>query len=143
MKVYKLSPLLIPANHSGQPVQCHPGLQPPVLQQLVPSPVTLKYLPTDPPHHLTPHSKILIHSGIRGSLNRDPPCSADTEPLTTRHPRRDDLTFVEQELSVRLFHYLLFLRLQYNITYLLKKRKEKTDRQTTDIVMGTPVEASL
>ena len=33
MKVYKLSPLLIPANHSGQPVQCHPGLQPPVLQQ--------------------------------------------------------------------------------------------------------------
>ena len=59
-----------------------------------------------PPHHLTPHSKILIHSGIRGSLNREPPCSADTEPLTTRHPRRDDLRFVEHELPVRLFHFL-------------------------------------
>ena len=68
--------------------------------------VTLKYLPTDTPHHFTPHSKILIKSGIRGSLNRDPPCSADTEPLTTRHPRRDDLTFVEHELSVCLFHFL-------------------------------------
>ena len=118
MKVYKISPLLIPANHSGQPVQCHPGLQPPVLQQLVPSPVTLKYLPTDPPHRLTPHSKILIHSGIRGSLNRDPPCSADTEPLTTRHPRRDDSTFVEQNFQFVCFTSSGLLRLQYNITTL-------------------------
>ena len=34
------------------------------------------------------------------------PCLADTEPLTTRHPRRDDLTFVERKLSVSLFHFL-------------------------------------
>ena len=52
--------------------------------------------------------------------NRDPPCSADTEPLTTRHPRRDDLTFVEQELSVRLFHFLSppqFTILYYKMGY--------------------------
>ena len=45
-------------------------------------------------------------NGMEWGGNRDPPCSADTEPLTTRHPRRDDLTFVERELSVRLFHFL-------------------------------------
>ena len=36
--------------------------------------------------------------------NRDPSCSADTELLTTRNPRRDYLTFVERKLLVRLFH---------------------------------------
>ena len=70
------------------------------------SPVTLKYPPTDTPSTLHYSLKNLIHSGITGSPNRDPLRSADTEPLTTRHPRRDDLTFVEQELSVRLFHFL-------------------------------------
>ena len=45
----------------------------------------------------------------------------DTEPLTTRHPRRDDLTFVEQELSVRLFHFLLSP--PFTIKYYRKKHK--------------------
>ena len=98
-------PLLIPADHTGQLVQCHPGLRPPVLQQLHHI-SCLKHPQQTHPHPFTTHSKNLIHSGITGSPNRDPSCSADTEPLTTRHPRRDDLRFVEHKLSVRLFHFL-------------------------------------
>ena len=44
-------PLLIPADHTGQLVQCHPGLKPPVLQQL---------------HHISCHSEI---SPNRHALN--------------------------------------------------------------------------
>ena len=65
--------------------------------------------------HLTPHSEILIHSGIRGSLNRDPPCSADTEPLTTRHSRRDDLTLCNTNFQFVCSTYSRLLCLQYNI----------------------------
>ena len=66
----------------------------------------LKHPQQTHPHPFTNHYKNLIHSGIIGSPNRDPTRSVDTEPLKTRHPRRDDLRFVEHELPVRLFHFL-------------------------------------
>ena len=68
------------------------------------SPVTLKYPPTDTPSTLHYSLKNLIHSGITGSPNRDPARSVDTDPLPTRNPERDYLTFVEHKLSVCLFH---------------------------------------
>ena len=48
--------------------------------------------------------------------SRDRPGSANTEPLTTRHPRRDDLTFVEQNFQFVCSTSSRLLRLQYNIT---------------------------
>ena len=49
-------PLLIPADHAGQLVQWHPGLRPPVLQQLH-NISCLKYPRQTHPHPFTTHSK--------------------------------------------------------------------------------------
>ena len=59
---------------------------------------------------LSIHNQI-PHGGNAGSPNRDPPCSTDTEPLTTSNPRKDYLT---QMFISSLF--LCLLRFQYNRT---------------------------
>ena len=56
----------------------------------------------------------LPRAGMKWGGNRDPPCSADTEPLTTRNPRKDYLTqmFISSP-------FLCLLRFQYNHTFSL------------------------
>ena len=53
---------------------------------------------------LPTHSKTFSSSQGRNEMEWALGRWANTEPLTTRNPRRDYLTLVEHELSVRLFH---------------------------------------
>ena len=52
-----------------------------------------------------------IHGGTTGSPDRDPPCSPDTKPLTTRNPSKDYLT----QMFISSF-LLCLLCFQYNRT---------------------------
>ena len=54
----------------------------------------------------------LPRAGMKWGGNRDPPCSVDTKPLTTRNPRKDYLT--QMFIS---FPFLCLLRFQYNCTF--------------------------
>ena len=52
-----------------------------------------------------------IHGGTTGSPDRDPPCSPDTKPLTTRNSSKDYLT----QMFISSF-LLCLLCFQYNRT---------------------------